>query len=93
MKQSIAQRTIACAQYIVDHNATLRQAAFIFGIGKSTVHADISKRLPKLNLGLYNQVHEVLKHNHDERHIRGGESTRIKYLAKKSDPLAKGMGR
>lgn len=84
MKESIARRTIACAQYIADNQATLRQTAQAFGIGKSTVHADISKRLPRLDMGLYRQVYAVLSVNREERHLRGGESTRLKYLDKKT---------
>ena len=50
-----------------------------FGISKSTVHKDISERLPLFNRALYLQVKEVLDVNKAQRHIRGGIATRKKY--------------
>lgn len=79
MREAIVRRTLACAQYIVDHQITLRQAARVFGIGKSTVHTDMTVRLPRLDGALAKDVQEVLARNHAERHLRGGESTRRKY--------------
>jgi putative DeoR family transcriptional regulator (stage III sporulation protein D) len=83
MKEIIRERTIMCAEYIIEHNATLRQVAKEYGIGKSTVHSDMSRRLPKLDIVLASQVQAVLKDNRDTRHLRGGESTKRKYLQKK----------
>ena len=57
----------------------MRDAAKKFGISKSTVHKDITYRLKKQDLILYEQVREVLKINKMERHIRGGQATREKY--------------
>lgn len=82
MRESIRCRTLKCAEYIVDHRATLRQAAKAFGMGKSTVHTDVSVRLPQIDAALYREVHAILVKNHETRHIRGGESTRRKYLAR-----------
>lgn len=79
MKEAIRERTLKCAEYIVENRATLRQAAKTIGVGKSTVHTDMNKRLPKLDVALYREVCGILKENHDTRHIRGGESTRRKY--------------
>ena len=80
MKSDIVERAIKCAEYIVENNATVRKTAEAAGIGKSTVHTDIHKRLPRLNGELYEKVMEILKTNLEERHLRGGESTRKKYL-------------
>ena len=79
MKEYIEERAVAIANYIIDHNATVRQTAKKFGISKSTVHKDISERLPLFNRPLYLQVKEVLDVNKAQRHIRGGIATRKKY--------------
>lgn len=76
-------RSEALARYIIDTGDTVRGAAKIFGISKSTVHKDITKVLPKENLSLYAEVSKVLQINKQERHIRGGIATRDKYLTLK----------
>ncbi|MBQ7652758.1 MAG: sporulation transcriptional regulator SpoIIID [Clostridia bacterium] len=84
MKSEIVERTVKCAEYIVEYKATVRETAKKFGIGKSTVHTDVRKRLPKIDETLYANTVKVLETNLDERHIRGGESTRKKYATKNS---------
>ena len=79
MKTYIEERAIEIANYMIEHNATVRQAAKNFGISKSTVHKDVTERLKKINPQLYKQVAEVLKINKEERHIRGGLATKKKY--------------
>ena len=79
MKGNIEERSAALAQYIVENRATVRTAAVKFGISKSTVHKDLSERLPRLNKALYLQVKAILDENKAERHIRGGIATRRKY--------------
>ena len=64
---------------MIETGATVRTAAKHFGISKSTVHKDLSQRLPKYNPLLYQQVREILEQNKRERHIRGGLATRKKY--------------
>ena len=73
------QRAERLAQYIIENRTTVRAAAQKFGISKSTVHKDISERLPQFNRVLYQQVKEVLEVNKAQRHIRGGIATRKKY--------------
>ena len=73
------ERAERLAQYIIENRTTVRAAAQKFGISKSTVHKDISERLPQLNRVLYQQVKEVLEVNKAQRHIRGGIATRKKY--------------
>ena len=68
------------ADYVIETGATVRQAAQSFGISKSTVHKDLTERLKKSNKSLYSEVLKVLCKNKAERHIRGGEATRKKYL-------------
>ena len=79
MKEYIEERAVAIANYIIDHNATVRQTAKRFGISKSTVHKDVTDRLTHINPGLASQGRVVLDVNKSERHIRGGMATREKY--------------
>ena len=80
MADTIEQRACDLAVYIIESGATVRTAAKHFGISKSTVHKDISQRLPRYNNALYQQVRRVLDENKAQRHIRGGMATRQKYL-------------
>ena len=73
------ERAERLALYIIENKATVRAAAGKFGVSKSTVHKDISTRLPQFNRGLYLQVKQVLDINKAQRHIRGGIATRKKY--------------
>ena len=79
MKGNIEERACRLALYIIENRATVRAAARQFGISKSTVHKDLSERLPSFNRPLYLQVKGVLEENKAERHIRGGIATRRKY--------------
>ncbi len=91
MNTQIEERTIRLAEYILEHKATVRDAAGKFGISKSTVHKDVTQRLMRLNRELYREVGEVLAENKSVRHIRGGMATRQKYLEQKKKRL-KGNG-
>ena len=82
MKGYIEERAMEIARYIIDNNTTVRQAAKHYGISKSTVHKDVTERLAQINSGLATEVRKVLDVNKQERHIRGGEATRIKYSEK-----------
>ena len=79
MKDYIEERAVAIANYIIDHNATVRQTAKRFGISKSTVHKDVTERLEHINPSLAAKTRIVLDVNKSERHIRGGLATREKY--------------
>ena len=73
------QRACDLAVYIIENKSTVRGAAKVFGISKSTVHKDLTERLPHYNRALYLQVKAILDQNKAERHIRGGLATRRKY--------------
>ena len=73
------ERAITLGNYIIEHDATVRQAAKEFNISKSTVHKDVSERLKAISPQLYQQVKQVLEKNKSERHIRGGMATKSKY--------------
>ena len=79
MADTIQQRACELAVYITENNATVRKAASHFGISKSTVHKDISYRLPHYNKTLYLAVRNILDTNKALRHIRGGMATKAKY--------------
>lgn len=85
MKQYIEERVVAVANYIVENNATVRQAAKTFGISKSTVHKDCTERIKYINTKLAKSAREILQQNKQERHIRGGLATKEKYLSKNYD--------
>lgn len=83
MKNDVCKRCIILGEYIVETGATVRQAGEKFGISKSTVHIDVTKRLSKLSPSLASQVNKVLQNNKATRHIRGGKATKEKYLTLK----------
>ena len=67
----------------MENKASVRRAAKLFGVSKSTVHKDVSQRLKYLDSGLYRDVKNVLAVNKAQRHIRGGLATKKKYQALK----------
>ena len=79
MPERIEKRACDLAVYLIETGATVRAAALHFGISKSTVHKDLSSRLPRIDPILYRQVRQILDLNKQERHIRGGLATRRKY--------------
>ena len=82
MKEEIRKRVLLEAEYIISTLSTLRQTATLFGVSKSTVHVDMSKRLKKLSEKKYRKIEKILDINFSEKHIRGGQATKIKYLNK-----------
>ncbi|MBR3570162.1 MAG: sporulation transcriptional regulator SpoIIID [Oscillibacter sp.] len=79
MKGNMEERAESLALYIIENRTTVRAAAKRFHVSKSTVHKDISQRLPQFNRSLYLQAREILDINKAQRHIRGGIATRRKY--------------
>ena len=79
MKDYIEQRVLDIAQYIIQSGATVCKTADVFKVSKSTVHKDVSERLEKIDLSVWEQVKEILDKNKAERHIRGGIATKMKY--------------
>jgi Stage III sporulation protein D. len=76
-------RCVVLADYMITNHATVRKTAAYYGISKSTVHKDITEKLRTVNRNLYNEVKTLLDINKAERHIRGGEATKMKYMARK----------
>lgn len=85
MKEYIEKRAVEIAHYILDTKETVRSAAKVFKVSKSTVHKDLTERLQKINKKLYKQVSAVLEKNKAERHIRGGKATHLKYKGKRKN--------
>ena len=83
MWEYIEKRARKCAEYIVATGCTVRACSAHFHISKSTVHKDVSERLETIDPDLFEAVRLVLNINLNERHIRGGDATRRKYLTKK----------
>ena len=83
MKDYIEQRVLSISKYIIESGSTVRKAADVFKVSKSTVHKDVTQTLRKINPALYADVKRVLDKNKQERHLRGGEATRQKYRHKK----------
>ena len=72
-------RAVELGRYIAANKATVRQAAKVHAVSKSTVHMDVSKRLKNIDPDLYDEVRAVLDINKSQRHIRGGIATKEKY--------------
>jgi putative DeoR family transcriptional regulator (stage III sporulation protein D) len=81
VKDYIEERTLEVAKYIISNKSTVRDTAKVFGCSKSTIHKDLTERLPKINPNLAHMVKELLDFNKAERHIRGGRATKLKYSA------------
>ena len=79
MKDYIEERVLEVAKYIIDSKATIRKTAKVFGVSKSTIHKDMTERLPKINPQIANDAKDILDFNKAERHIRGGNATKMKY--------------
>lgn len=79
MHDYIKERTIKIGRYLVETRNTVRTIAKEFGVSKSTVHKDLTERLPEISPELANEVKEILEYHKSIRHIRGGEATKIKY--------------
>lgn len=77
--KDIYSRCKQLAIYIIVNNSTIRKTAKEFGMAKSTVHYDVTYRLKGVDYALFLQVQKVLKINFEEKHIRGGMSTKHKY--------------
>lgn len=85
MHDYIKERTIKIGRYIVETRKTVRTIAKEFGVSKSTVHKDLTERLPEVNPELAAEVKAILEYHKSIRHLRGGEATKIKYQKPKEE--------
>jgi len=77
MKNHIIERVLRAAEYTLRNRSTVRETAKALKVSKTTVHKDLTERLPKIDPQMASEVHGVLMTNKAERHIRGGEATRL----------------
>lgn len=80
MREDITERVLKEGAYIAETGATVRKTAKTFHFSKSTIHKDVTERLSETDADLYEKVKKILDKNLAERHIRGGNATRAKYL-------------
>jgi len=83
LKVNIENRVILVANYILQTKSTVRRAAKVFGVSKSTIHYDVAYRLKKINYALFLKINKILRQNFNEKHIRGGQATKNKYNKKR----------
>ena len=83
MKQEVQRRVAAAARHILKTGATVRACAEAFGVSKTTIHKDMRERLPQLDPAQARKVDAVLRRNREERHLRGGQATREKYIRRR----------
>ena len=79
MNDYIEARVKEVAQYIIDTDATVREAAKKFGVGRNTIYLDITERLKEINPVMQAEISLILKSHKSEMHIRGGISTKSKF--------------
>ena len=76
----ISERVNKVADYIIESNKTVREISKVFHVSKSTIHKDLHDRLKIVNKEKYKEVDKILKYHISIRHIKGGETTRKKYI-------------
>lgn len=82
MTTDIFSRVMTEANYIINTGKTIRDIANVFKVSKSTVHKDLHERLLEIDKNKYEEVDKILKYHMEIRHLRGGESTKMKYAKK-----------
>lgn len=83
MNNRIYNRVVNEAEVIILGDKTVREVSGIFGVSKSTVHKDMKDRLYLVDKNLYRKVSSIMKKHAEIKHIRGGESTKRKFLERK----------
>lgn len=86
MSEDIAARVMSVCKYIVESGCTVREAADVYGVSKSTIHKDCTERVRELDIVLFDQVRDVLEHNLAIRHLRGGAATKKKFSHFETQP-------
>ena len=84
-----SERCEILGEYLIENHSTVRQVAQVFGISKSTVHKDLTTILKRVNPTLYAKSKDILEQNKQERHLRGGEATKQKYLKNRGEGVKK----
>ena len=79
IRAELEERAVRLAEYMIEKGGTVRAAAARYGVSKSTVHKDLTQRLPDVDPALYRRVKGLMERNKAERHLRGGAATKRKY--------------
>lgn len=79
---NIKERILKEANHIINTRQTIRQTADLFNVSKSTIHKDLQERLIKINMDLHNQITKIFNEHTSNKHLKGGQSTKEKYLRK-----------
>ncbi len=87
MKADLIERVLAVAEHINNTHDTIRKTAQIFGCSKSTIHNDVSIKLKSIDYKLFMEIKQVLDENFAEKHLRGGEATKRKYLEEEESKI------
>jgi len=74
MQEELKNRVLEEADYIVVYHTTIEKTAEHFGVSISTVHRDITERLPQISKGVSQKVRRVLNYNISQRSTRGGRA-------------------
>ena len=85
MDKKIIDRVVEEGKYMINTGKTIREIASDLGVSKSTIHKDLRDRLLEIDIEMYEKVSKILQYHIDVRHIRGGESTRRKFLEKNAN--------
>lgn len=78
LKEYIEERTLEEAKYMISRRTNIRDTAKIFGVSKTTVHKDLTERLPQINPQMASRVRLIIDINKDERAMRGGKAFAMK---------------
>lgn len=84
-RKQIRERVIAEAEYIMRHEATIRETAKHFAVSKSTVWVDMQQRLLKYAPLYVPRIAAIFEHNFVEKSRRGGEITRKRWKARREE--------
>ena len=80
MNKELEKRVKEEALYMIKTEETVRKIASFFHLSKSTVHKDLHERLYLIDYELFKRVDSLLQRHFKMKHIKGGESTKQKYL-------------
>ncbi len=79
MDEAMKERVLQGAKLLLLEKSNVRQVAKRIGCSKSTVHKDLSERLIDLDYNLYIEVQKLFEINKQEKHLRGGNTTKLRY--------------
>ncbi|MBR1925581.1 MAG: sporulation transcriptional regulator SpoIIID [Clostridia bacterium] len=72
-------RILEFANFFIKQKSTIRKTANYFCVSKSAMHIYLHKKLKKIDYNLFLKVQFLLNKNNQEKHIRGGFATKLKY--------------